>query len=39
MRARMYYMRDRVGKQANKVKEKRIWEARKAAQAGHTAKK
>ena len=30
MRARMYYMRSRVGKQANKVKEKRIYEARKA---------
>ncbi|MCC5806600.1 MAG: 50S ribosomal protein L19 [Opitutales bacterium] len=27
MRARMYYLRDRVGKAANKVKEKRIFEA------------
>ena len=26
MRARMYYLRDRVGKAANKVKEKRIFE-------------
>jgi large subunit ribosomal protein L19 len=31
MRARMYYMRDRVGKRANKVKEKRVYEAQKAA--------
>ena len=29
MRARMYYMRDRIGKAANKVKEKRIFEAQK----------
>ncbi|MGF1453542.1 MAG: 50S ribosomal protein L19 [Opitutales bacterium] len=34
MRARIYYMRNRVGKQANKVKEKRVYEALKAAQAG-----
>ncbi len=27
MRARMYYLRDRVGKQASKVKEKRLVEA------------
>lgn len=27
MRARMYYMRDRIGKEANKVKEKRLVEA------------
>ncbi len=27
MRARMYYLRERVGKAANKVKEKRIFEA------------
>jgi len=26
MRARMYYLRDRVGKEATKVKEKRIYE-------------
>lgn len=38
MRARMYYMRERVGKQANKVQEKRVYEARKAAQAGKTKK-
>lgn len=29
MRARMYYMRDRIGKAANKVKEKRLFEAAK----------
>ena len=29
MRARMYYLRDRIGKAANKVKEKRIFEAQK----------
>ncbi|HKJ90095.1 MAG TPA: 50S ribosomal protein L19 [Oceanipulchritudo sp.] len=29
MRARMYYLRDRIGKAANKVKEKRIFEASK----------
>ena len=29
MRARMYYLRDRIGKAANKVKEKRLFEARK----------
>jgi large subunit ribosomal protein L19 len=29
MRARLYYLRDRIGKAANKVKEKRIWEASK----------
>lgn len=29
MRARMYYLRDRIGKAANKVKEKRIFEAMK----------
>lgn len=28
MRARMYYMRDRIGKEANKVKEKRLAERR-----------
>jgi len=28
MRARMYYLRDRIGKEANKVKEKRIYEAK-----------
>lgn len=28
MRARMYYLRDRIGKEANKVKEKRLHEAR-----------
>ena len=27
MRARMYYLRDRVGKEATKVKEKRLYEA------------
>lgn len=27
MRARMYYLRERIGKQANKVKEKRLAEA------------
>ncbi|MGA1204246.1 MAG: 50S ribosomal protein L19 [Opitutales bacterium] len=29
MRARMYYLRDRIGKAANKVKEKRIFETQK----------
>ena len=29
MRARMYYMRDRIGKAANQVKEKRLVEARR----------
>lgn len=29
MRARMYYLRDRIGKAANKVKEKRIFEMMK----------
>jgi len=29
MRARMYYLRDRIGKAANKVKEKRIFESQK----------
>ena len=29
MRARMYYLRDRIGKAANKVKEKRIFEAQR----------
>ena len=29
MRARMYYMRDRIGKAANQVKEKRLIEARR----------
>ena len=29
MRARMYYMRDRIGKAANKVKEKRLFEKQK----------
>ncbi|MDG1701664.1 MAG: 50S ribosomal protein L19 [Opitutae bacterium] len=28
MRARMYYMRDRIGKAANQVKEKRLFERR-----------
>ena len=28
MRARMYYLRDRIGKEANKVKEKRLHEAK-----------
>lgn len=29
MRARMYYLRDRIGKEANKVKEKRIYEQKR----------
>lgn len=29
MRARMYYLRERIGKAANKVKEKRIFEAQR----------
>ena len=29
MRARMYYMRDRIGKAANQVKEKRLYEAKR----------
>ena len=29
MRARMYYLRDRIGKAANKVKEKRLFEKQK----------
>ena len=29
MRARMYYLRDRVGKEASKVKEKRLYEAKR----------
>mgnify|MGYP006293979921 CR=1 FL=1 len=29
MRARLYYMRDRIGKEANKVKEKRLFEGSK----------
>lgn len=29
MRARMYYLRERIGKAANKVKEKRIFESQK----------
>lgn len=29
MRARMYYLRNRIGKAANKVKEKRIFESQK----------
>ena len=29
MRARMYYLRDRIGKAANKVKEKRLFETQK----------
>ena len=29
MRARMYYLRDRVGKEASKVKEKRLFEAKR----------
>ena len=28
MRARMYYLRDRIGKEANKVKEKRLYESK-----------
>ena len=28
MRARMYYLRDRIGKEANKVKEKRLYETK-----------
>jgi large subunit ribosomal protein L19 len=31
MKARLYYYRDRIGKAANKVKEKRIFEAQKRA--------
>ena len=31
MRARMYYLRDRIGKEANKVKEKRLFEARRTS--------
>jgi large subunit ribosomal protein L19 len=31
MRAKMYYMRDRIGKEANKVKEKRLIEASRAS--------
>ena len=31
MRARMYYLRDRIGKEANEVKEKRLFEARRAS--------
>ena len=29
MRARMYYMRDRIGKAANQVKERRVYEAKR----------
>ncbi len=29
MRARMYYMRDRIGKAANQVKEKRLYDAKR----------
>ena len=29
MRARMYYLRDRIGKEANKVKEKGLFEAKR----------
>ena len=29
MNARMYYLRDRIGKEANKVKEKRLFEAKR----------
>ncbi|NBD38637.1 MAG: 50S ribosomal protein L19 [Verrucomicrobia bacterium] len=29
MRARMYYLRERIGKAANKVKEKRVFESQK----------
>ena len=29
MRARMYYLRDRIGKEANQVKEKRLYEAKR----------
>ena len=29
MRARMYYLRDRVGKEATKVKQKRLYEAKR----------
>jgi len=28
MRARMYYLRDRIGKEANKVKERRLYETK-----------
>lgn len=34
MRARLYYLRDRIGKEATKVKEKRVYEARRAGKAG-----
>ncbi|MBC2593375.1 50S ribosomal protein L19 [Ruficoccus amylovorans] len=34
MRARMYYLRGRIGKQANKVKEKRLVEASRASRSG-----
>lgn len=34
MRARMYYMRDRIGKSAMQVKEKRLIEAARAARKG-----
>ena len=29
MRSRMYYLRERVGKEATKVKEKRLYEAKR----------
>ena len=31
MNARMYYLRDRIGKEANKVKEKRLFEAKRGS--------
>ena len=31
MKARMYYLRDRIGKEANKVKEKRLFEAKRGS--------
>ena len=34
MRARMYYLRDRIGKEAIKVKEKRLFEAKKKDKGG-----
>ena len=31
MKARMYYLRDRISKEANKVKEKRLFEAKRGS--------
>ena len=31
MNARMYYLRERIGKEANKVKEKRLFEAKRGS--------